>query len=47
MKQKELTETFMTISNLTKIWSSWFIQKYFIVARVHTNMNGGHPASLM
>ena len=38
MKQKELTKTFMMISNLqkNKIWSQWFTQKYVLVVSVIT-----------
>ena len=37
MKRKELTLTFMMISNWEKkYWTPWFIQKYFSVVRVNT-----------
>ena len=39
MKQKELTRTFIMISN----WFLWFIEKYFSVLRVKTNRDYGLP----
>ena len=36
MNLKEITETFVVISNLINLWSLWFIQKYFSVVRINT-----------
>ena len=39
MKRKELTKTFMTISNQKNLWFPWFVPKYSsaLRAKVHSH----------